>query len=230
MIRRDYILRMIQQFFEALSRINAFKKAQQWKQASAALEEQFQRLAGEEPEKILAMSETELLARLMQDEPSLAVREKTYMMATLLKTAGDVALAQNKTSEGSACHLKGLHLLLGLMAQEEAADARRFVPAIEEFVLALDGTELPAETQALLMQHYERGGEYAKAEDALFRLLEAWPLNTNLLDFGIAFYERLLRHGDAQLNAGNLPRVELEAGLADLRRQKSSIGDPATNR
>lgn len=227
MIRRDYILRMIQEFAEALSRIQAFKKAENWNQASAAVDEQFRLLAGEPAEKIIALSETELLARLMRDEPSAAVRDKTFMMAALLKEAGDVAIAQNKPAEGRACHLKGLHVLLGLLAHSDTSEFPRFVPAVEEFVLALRDTELTPETQVLLMQHYERAGEYAKAEDALFELHDAWPGDSNVLDFGIAFYERLLRQGDAQLIAGNLPRPELVSALAELRRKKIQPAYPA---
>ena len=38
------------------------------------------------------------------------------------------------------------------------------------FVLALADAPLPRETLARLMQHYERIGEFGKAEDALTRM------------------------------------------------------------
>ena len=41
------------------------------------------------------------------------------------------------------------------------------------------------------MHHYERTGAYAKAEDALYALLEAAPDDTEIVDWGIKFYERL---------------------------------------
>jgi len=227
MIRRDYILRMIQQFCEALSRIQSLKKAEQWEQATDELEQQFRLLTGMDRSKIVALSETELRARLMLDEPSVTVRDKTFMMASLLKTAGDVAAGENRIASARAFHLKGLHLLLGLLAHEDVGESPQFVPAVEQYVLALQDAELPPETLALLMQHYERTGEFGKAEDALFELLEAWPGDSHLLNFGVAFYERLGRQSDAQLTAGNLPRAELETALAELRRQKEQPVYPA---
>ena len=42
MIRRDYILRMIEEFIQVLSRINALKKGLKWDEAERLLEKEFQ--------------------------------------------------------------------------------------------------------------------------------------------------------------------------------------------
>jgi hypothetical protein len=223
MIRRDYILRMIQELGEALSRINALKNAGQWQQASETLDEQLRRLTEEDADGIVKLTETELLSRLIRDEPTFAIPDKTLMLASLLKAAGDLAAAQGRLTDTRSYHLKGLQVLLGLLAEGELSDSPRFIPAVEEFVLALGPSELPLQTQALLMQHYERIGQFAKAEDLLYALLELSPEDPHLLDFGIAFYERLLRHQDAHLHAGNLPRAEIETALADLRNKKLQL-------
>ena len=44
MIRRDYILRLIEEFAKALARIRALKKDQQLGQASVLTEEEFKRI------------------------------------------------------------------------------------------------------------------------------------------------------------------------------------------
>jgi len=72
----------------------------------------------------------------------------------------------------------------------------------------------------MLMRQYEQQGAFAKAEDALFDLLDAEPGNTKAVDLGIAFYERLRGENDMALANGNLPRQELEAGLAELRQRQ----------
>ena len=95
-----------------------------------------------------------------------------------------------------------------------------FVPKVDDFVAALGDVELPLRTSALLMEHYERMGQFAKAEDALFAILEAEPNSTAALDFGKAFYERLQRQDDIRLEEGRLPREELEAGLKELGERK----------
>ena len=167
------------------------------------------------------LSETELLARLIRGEPTQAVREKTLILTALLREAGDLAARQARAEESRACYLKGLHLLLETLAREEVSTFPDFVPRVEMFAAALHDSPLPLKTQALLMQHYERSGEFGKAEDALFAMLEAEPGNTGLVEFGVAFYQRLRGQSDASLAAGNLPRAEFEAGLAELRKRRA---------
>ena len=165
------------------------------------------------------LSETELLAKLIQGEPTQAVHDKALMLTTLLKEAGDLAAAQEQRENSRACYLKGLHLLLETLARGEVFECPDFVPKVEIFVAALADLPLPLPTQALLMQHYERAGEFGRAEDALYAMFEAEPEQRGLAEFGLAFYERLQSKSDRSLADGNLPRPELEAGLAELRKR-----------
>src|SRR3981189_1878010 len=112
MIRRDYILRMIEECVGALARIASLKKGQRWDEASEALDAEFQRLIGAGPQAVARLSETELMARLMPGGPTHALREKTLILTTLLKEAGDVTTAEDRAEEGRECYLKALHLLL----------------------------------------------------------------------------------------------------------------------
>ena len=223
MIRRDYILRMIQEFMQVLSRIRGLKQAQQLPETARALDEEFQRLLGNNAEAIVRLSEIELLAKLIQGEPTQSVREKTLMVTALLKEAGDLAAAQGSEERSRICYLKGMHLLLHALAQADTGELPEFVPKIELFLAGLERSALPAPTHALLMQHYERIGDFAKAEDSLFTMLESDPDNPGIIEFGIAFYDRLATKDDSALAAGNLPRTELEAGLAELQTRKSAI-------
>lgn len=223
MIRRDYILRMVEEFVRALARIRGLKNGQQLQEAFSLTEEEFKRVTGLDSESLLKLSETELLARLIQGEPMHAVREKMFFLTTLLLETGDIAVAQNRLEEGRAYYLKGLHLLLDSLAQGGAFEQPEFVPKVEMFVAALADAELPVQTSALLMEHYERTGQFAKAEDTLFAILDADTKNSAALDFGISFYERLRRQSDVRLADGNLPRTEVEAGLEELSGRKQGV-------
>ena len=223
MIRRDYILRMLEEFFQFLARLQSLKRGQLWNEAAGALDEEFQRLVHAGPETVAGLSETELLARLIQGEPTQVVRDKALVLTALLKEAGEVEAGRNRLEPSRACYLKGLQLLLGTLATGEVDEFPDFVPRVEYFVTALAAAPLPLETQARLMQHYERAGEFGKAEDMLFSMLESGEQEPALIDFGVAFYERLRGWSDASLEAGNLPRAELEAGLAELRGGKPGI-------
>ncbi len=217
MIRRDYILRMIEECIRALARISSLKQGQRWSEASAELDIEFKKLIGDGAQVVARLSETELLARLMQDGPTHALREKTLILTTLLKEAGDVAAAADRMEESRECYLKALHVLLDVLARGEAFECPEFVPKVEMLRQALAPTALPVRTHALLMQHYERTGEFAKAEDALFAMLDAEPGNAAIVEFGITFYQRLLAHSDVALNAANLPRAEVAEGLKELQ-------------
>ena len=220
MIRRDYILRMIEEFIRALARINSLKQSQRWKEAGEALDDEFKRLVGEGAQAVARLSETDLLARLAQEGPTQMVREKTLLLTTLLKEAGDVATAETRTEEGRECYLKALHLLLDVLGREDVYEFPEFVPKVESLKQALEGGSLPLHTRALLMQHHERIGEFAKAEDELFAMLDAEPNNERLMEFGCAFYRRLLAQSDTALSDANLPRTEVEEGLKQLEARR----------
>src|SRR6478609_2005032 len=150
MIRRDYIIRMIEEFAEALARIRALKQQRKLGEAAVLTDEEFKRITGIDSEALLKLSETELLARLIQSEPMHAVREKMFFLTTLLAEAGDIAAAEGRAEESRECYLKGLHLLLDSLARGDAFEQPEFVPKVELFVSALD--EMPTQTYALLME------------------------------------------------------------------------------
>jgi len=221
MIRRDYIIRMIEEFAAALRRLRSLRNQGQPAEALILTEQEFRRITGLDSEALLKLSETELLARLIESEPLHAVREKVFFLTTLLAETGDIAATEGRMETSRACYLKGLHLLLDSLSRGDAFEQPEFVPKVELFVSALD--EMPAQTCAMLMEHYERTGQFAKAEDALFAILEGHVNNDYALNFGISFYERLLGRRDTELEDGNLPRTEVKSGLQELRdRQRAT--------
>src|SRR5260221_6942520 len=138
----------------------------------------------------------------MQGEPTQVVHDKALLLTSLLKEAGDVATAQDRAEDSRACYLKGLNLLLDVLAQADTFEFPDFVPKVEVFAQALEDAPLPTRTLARLMQHYERTGELGKAEDALYAILDAEPDNPGVVGFGITFYERLKSQSDPALEAG----------------------------
>ncbi len=208
---------------QVLARIQSLKREQLWREADDTINEEFRRLVGAGTQALIQMSETELLAKILQAGPTQAVHLKGQLLTTLFREAGDVATGRNELQEARACYLKGLDLLLETLAQFEPLDFPDFVPKVESFLASLEGTSLPLSTQARLMQHYERTGAFGKAEDFLYAMLDAQPSERNLLDFGIAFYHRLEGKSDASLNDGNLPRPELDAALDELERRKARL-------
>ena len=217
MIRRDYIMDQVERFAAVLAKILGFTKEAQWQNASATAAEELQRLIGVNASQALAMSDTELFARLIQGEPTQAAETKVFMVATLFKATGDIMAGQGGMEESRQHYLKGLHLLLDALDRTAIGERPDFVPTVESFFLGLSDEPLPTKTNAMLMHHYERAGEFGKAEDALFAIAEAEPPGAELLEFGESFYQRLSSQSDAALIAGNLSRTEAQAGLDEFR-------------
>jgi hypothetical protein len=218
MIRRDYILRMIEECIQALAQIRALRQNRRLAEAQKVVDAQCEKLAGAGAENLVQLSETELLARLARDQPTQVVRDRLCFIISFLQEAGEIAIAEGRVAQGREIFLKALHLLLGVLAQSHAGEHPNFMPGLDALVRLLDGP-LPVPTQAMLMQHYENTGQFAKAEDTLYSILGATENDPATLEFGTAFYERILRQNDASLLAGNLPRTEVEEGLRDLKRR-----------
>jgi hypothetical protein len=222
MIQRDYILRMIEEFRRVVEVIMAHRSAGRWHEVAGTVDEQFQRLIGVSAQVAVHLSETDLTARLMRGEATQVVRDKMLFLIRLFKEAGDAAVSQDRVEEGRDLLLRGLELRVGTYWGEEPSEHADFAPPVEAFTGALTRTTIPPRTQAMLMHHYERTGAFAKAEDALYALLEAAPDNHEVVDWGITFYERLQGRSDDALESGDLPRSELDAGLAELKARKAA--------
>ena len=135
---------------------------------------------------------------------------------SLLQDAGLLHAAQGRDEAARKCWLKALNLLLRLQLQDAEGEFPEFVPTIDLLRGQLGDAPLPLTTLAALWRYHEGLGAFARAEDALFALLESQPGNEDLLVEARAFYQRLLRLGDATLAEGNLPRAEVAAALAAL--------------
>ncbi|MDB6125644.1 MAG: hypothetical protein JWQ71_4637 [Pedosphaera sp.] len=217
MIRRDYILDMVEKFARMLAGIRERIDSREYVEAHVALDKAFLELLGSGAEAISRLTETQLMARLTLDDPTHVLREKSLILVQLLQEAGQLHAVQGREMESQVCRLKALNLLLTLQLRDADFELPDFIFRIDMLRDQLSDLVLPLRTQAGLWRYYERIGAYGRAEDALFALLEAEPVNDNLRTEAIAFYERLLRHSDPALEQGNLPRTEVEAGLAEVR-------------
>jgi hypothetical protein len=87
-------------------------------------------------------------------------------------------------------------------------DPERDREAIQHFVAA----------QMNLVGFAERAGRYAQGEDALFKVLRLVGPDPRVLARGKAFYDKLKTLDDEALEAGNLPRDEVEESYQQLAR------------
>lgn len=217
MIRHDYLLGWIRRYIQWIAEITGLIRREDWEAAMRRADMALRGLLDLGTDSVQSLSEGEILARLTVGDPPPVVQEKCFVLAALLHQLGRIAAGKGRPEEARDGHLKALHILLGLQIRAERAGLPEFVPAIADLEEALSGEEMPPRTHAALMIHHEQAGRFAKAEDALFKLLRLEPDNSDTFEMGEGFYRRLLVLSDEALATGGLPRAEVEAGLADLR-------------
>ena len=69
-----------------------------------------------------------------------------------------------------------------------------------------------------IIDYYEFSGQYSKAEDLIFELIE--NNNKDIIDRSVSFYKKLLHRTDAELESGNLSREEVNDALDEILKIK----------
>ena len=109
-------------------------------------------------------------------------------------------------------------------------DALRWGRAAEELseqaYEALGSNVLPVYiiSQLNLISYQEKMGNFADAEDSLWKALEVAGNDPRILQRGVIFYETCRKQADPRLEEGNLPRDEVDAGYEELMERVEAAG------
>ncbi|HIT68849.1 MAG TPA: hypothetical protein IAC36_02980 [Candidatus Aphodomonas merdavium] len=191
--QRDYVLRMIEMMGEFARRLLDMAREED---ARIELDQVSRRACGM-PLAMLKKTDVQTLQTLLS-EP------QRYFSAQLLLLSCEIDARTSASEELAPTRAQALALLSTLedpdYVPNACALARRTMEPLLDF---LSPPELLC-AAAL----FERGDDYAAAEDALYESGDRQARK--------AFYERLLRLDDAALLAGNLPREEILEAAAKL--------------
>ncbi len=220
-MQTDWLVQQISQFARVLAVILGLKKRREYDTAQETIEEALNTLLDLDLDKLLALSSTELFRRLTIAETTMVGREKVLFVAALLDQVGDIQAAQGQVEAGNACYIQALHLLLELILTDDHVSLPNYAPTVEQVLAKVDAEMLPLETRHATMLYFEKIGDFGRAEDTLFAMLDAVaddPETTaDIVAIGDMFYERLQQLDDDTLIAGNLARDEIAVGITDLR-------------
>ncbi len=230
MVQRDYILRLIEQLGPisgALIRSAELRKGHQYREAGKSVEEALRQYFSLSVGAARERSAEELVGMVRLGWSPYAGREalgeKLTLLAALLREQADLDAAEGDEEGALDGRIKALQIFLTVLIENDAT-SERAAEAVAPLLVHLAGYDLPPPVKALLWQRDEQLGAFAGAEDWLFALLDDDP---GALESGIAFYERLGHHTDADLARGNLPRDEVAAGLAELRARRAKANPTA---
>lgn len=212
MYTRDYIMRLIEQMAQFIGRVSGLRRENKHTEALWEIDEQYLRLFRLNGRLARSMPPEDLIG--MFTTSGVPETEQLQCIAALLKEEGEIYRELGKMEESVPRQVKALHLFV--FSALHGADAKLFPTneEIERLVAELRMYLLPAQVQRLLMAYYEQRGQFAKAEDVLFELLDR---KEDVAEAGLSFYERLLSLGDGELERGGLPRGEVEMGLDQFR-------------
>lgn len=213
MLRRDYLVRMIEEMTEVLGKVFMLRQNKKLTEALWSLDELYKR-------------QFRLHARLLDTLPAKDIVElfhsggeleadKLQSLARLLKEEGDIRLAMQEEEEAAARWMKALHLYLAAGLHGADRSLWNWPDAVSELQALLKSYRLPPETELLLMKLEESEGRYDQAENALYRLLTEESISKEEAD---AFYQRLLILPSEQLEEGGLPLEEVREGLLELEK------------
>lgn len=214
MINKDYILRLAERMGRELAILLGLRKREKYQEALIYIDDLLLRMSGFTSRSINALTE-EMLLRALSPLGTLNV-EICLCIATMLKSEGEIYEDQANIKESYYRYCKSLFLFLAALRSQPIDDDTQFSTNISELLAKLEDYELPANLKQQLFRYYESSGQYAKAEDTLFELLEIHPIDQAILAQSIAFYKRLLAKSDADLLMGLFSRAEVYEGMAQL--------------
>jgi len=216
MMNKDYILRIAERFGRALAIILGLRKLNKQEEALIYIDDLMQQMLGLTSTFLNSLSDAMLIKTF--SPMGVLNADACLWAASLLKAEGEVYEDLGKTSESYYRYLKSLSLFLAVLLHERLEENSDFSLAVQDLLGKLEEYELPDTIKSKLFAYYEHIGQYGKAEDTLYELLEPDRSNREMLEQGVAFYTRLLKKSDHQLSEGNLARKEAEEGLAQLSR------------
>jgi len=211
-ITRDFFLRMIQQLAQVIAKVLKLGSVQQYDAAMEEIQRSSRQLLGMDVLLLTTLSDEEYV-RLFTLGNRFDV-EKCVVAGELLRLVGDVKSQQGEAGKAFQCYTTSLSLFLELLIRESGVLPKEYFDEIELLIEKATPYEIPVGVQKKLFRYYETVGRFDKAENFLFEILEQ---ENEIAAEGIRFYERLRVKKDEELERGNLPRQEVEAGMYELQ-------------
>lgn len=223
MFQKDFVLRLIEQLAKVVTEVLGLKKKQKYEQALSIIDQSFQQFLGFNSKLINSFSYQELIEMMRLNQALCAA--KCIVLAELLKEEADVYSLQGNFEKSSRRYNKSLNIFFWALKDNAKLDSKKYFLKVEAIVECLRQDQLEAETGYNLFKYYERVGRFGKAEDLIFDFLEKEKgfSQAQIVDLGLAFYQRLLKKKDDQLIKGNLPRDEVKQGQAELKAFRARV-------
>jgi Family of unknown function (DUF6483) len=219
MLRKDYLLRQIEMLSAFVARLLKMRSSGDEQGAIDEIEQAYQSLFGLESRLISLMPNEFLLGKLRSGEYLDA--DQGFTLAVVMREDAANYLAQDDMLEHYQRLTRSLKVFLAIALEHNLAPEQAALYQVDTVLAQMADYALPVDLQNDLFHYFEDEGQFARAEDELHELIDISDSNPQVIEDGISFYEWLLTLSDPELEAGNLPRTEVEESLAELMRLKA---------
>lgn len=161
---------------------------------------------------LIKMLSTEDVIKLMKTSDVYAGR--CLISAELLKEYGDILGENERINESIDIYLKSLRLYLETILTRELPEPEIYYDRINFLIKNLTTSDSENDLKRIIFEYYEISGQYSKAEDILFELLDSDA--ENIKNNALKFYERLLQKTDEELEKGNFSIEEAEESIEEI--------------
>ena len=217
MIRRDYILKLIDQLVITLKKVQGLKDREDYEEALELIADKKEVYLKIDAEYFESMT-TEELDTLLKNDTERS-KEIWKFAADLLFEEATIYDILDKESKVFRAYHQALIILTHILKKYQEISIHLF-EKLATTVEYLRDFRLPVTSYAKIIEYYTATHKLDKAEDILFQALQNHPDKKIVLwEMGQQFYGALLEYEDKALKEGNLPRQEVEAGFSTFEKK-----------
>lgn len=218
MLKRNLTAELVGKFNEALAKIKEYREEGKNEEALILIDNTLKDLFRLGFKFFNSFSDENLIDMVKTDGTINA--DKCIMMAKLLEEDAEILEDLGNSDESFYIYLKSLNLFLeAFLNKDEDCDLQVFFSDIDIIIEKICDYKVPVILQNKMIDYYVKIGNYDKAENILYEILEENDFNKNLLEKGISFYEELLNKDDEDLENGNLSKEEIIESLSSLKKK-----------
>lgn len=220
MIRRDYLLKLIDQLVITLKKIRGLKDREAYEEALELIAEKKEVFLKIDAAYFAQMS-VEDLETLLNNDAERTKELWKFAVDLLFEEASIYDIFDEEVKVFNAYH-QALVILTHLLKKHKEVNINVF-EKMAITVAYLRDFRLPIQSSLKIMEYYKATRQFDKAEDILFQMLQTHGDQKRYLhEIGQLFYAELLNNEDKILKEGGLPRKEVENGFEAF---EEKIGD-----
>lgn len=213
MLQRDYLLRMTEMLASVLAKVLFNRENKNYEEAEKEIETAAKTIVGLDL-RIINILKPDDIIRLMKTTDLYAGR--CLVSAELLKEYADVHELNGK--ESASIMLKSLLLYIEALLSKDLPEPEKYFAKVNELIAKIPENLVSDELNSRIIDYYEFSGQYSKAEDLIFDLIE--NKSKDIIERSISFYKKLQHRTDEELVSGNLSREEVNDALEEILKIK----------